>query len=631
MIGMEYAWLIPVLSFVAFPLILLLGKFLPGKGSSISIGAIGAGFILFLFVMVDRLSNGATEQAFFKIDWFTVGSVELTWGFIIDPLSVSILGLVTFVALMVQIYSLSYMKDDPRFNWYFGVQAFFAGSMLTLVLADNFLLLYIAWELVGLCSYLLIGFWYERKPAVEAAKKAFITTRLADVALLVGILLLYKQVGSFSMSETFEQAELLMAGANSALSSGTTLIAALLLFVGAMGKSAQVPLHVWLPDAMEGPTPVSALIHAATMVAAGIFLVARTFVIFEAAPDSLLIVAIVGLLTTLMAASMALVMTDLKQILAYSTISHLGLMMLSLGSFGYTAAIFHLMTHGFSKALLFLAAGSVMHGIGRTDIRQMGGLIKVMPLTALAFGIGAVSLGGIPIFAGFWSKDEILLSVLDHRHPIFMILVLVAVFMSALYMARAFFVAFMGEISDENRKGHEAPVFMAIPMILLAILAVTSGLLALEWTDSFRGIGSFIFAHEGHGFEFNLMLGLGSTILATSAFIIAWLIYVKGSISISPFKRTFAPIISIAERKYYLDSAYQGFIDRVVLVFSSLVAKFDRVFVNDVAVNGVAESVKRSAFTLRHHVTGLMYNYAFVMVVGAIVLVAAWWAIAVKG
>jgi NADH-quinone oxidoreductase subunit L len=466
---------------------------------------------------------------------------------------------------------------------------------------------------------------------VEAAKKAFITTRLADVALLVGILLLFKQVGSFSMSETFEQAELLMAGANSALSSGTTLIAALLIFVGAMGKSAQVPFHVWLPDAMEGPTPVSALIHAATMVAAGIYLVARTFVIFEAAPDSLLIVAIVGLLTTLMAASMALVMTDLKQILAYSTISHLGLMMLSLGSFGYTAAIFHLMTHGFSKALLFLAAGSVMHGIGRTDIRQMGGLIKVMPLTALAFGIGAVSLGGIPIFAGFWSKDEILLSVLDHRHPIFMILVLVAVFLSALYMARAFFVAFMGELSDENREGHEAPALMAIPMILLSILAVTFGLLALEWTDSFHGIGSFIFVHEGHGFEFNLILGLGSAILAASAFIIAWLIYVKGSVPISPFKRTFAPIISMAERKYYLDSMYQGFIDRVVLVFSALVAKFDRVFVNDVAVNGVAESVKRSAFTLRHHVTGLMYNYAFVMVVGAIALAAAWWAVAVKG
>ena len=259
--------------------------------------------------------------------------------------------------------------------------------MLALVLADNFLLLYVAWELVGVCSYLLIGFWYERQAAAEAAKKAFITTRLADVALLVGILLLFKTMGTFSMTETFHQAELLMAGQESLLTSGTATVAALLLFVGAMGKSAQIPFHVWLPDAMEGPTPVSALIHAATMVVAGVFLVARTFTLFEAAPDALLVVAIIGLVTTLLTATMALAATDLKRILAYSTVSHLGLMMLSLGAFGYTAAIFHLMAHGFSKALLFLGAGSVMHGADQTDIRKMGGLAKVMPLTSLTFAV----------------------------------------------------------------------------------------------------------------------------------------------------------------------------------------------------------------------------------------------------
>ena len=369
---MEWAWLIPALSFIAFPIIAIFGRFLPGKGSFLAILAIAAGFVLFWFVAMDRIDQGATGVDIFSHKWFDAGSVTLTWGIIVDPLTVVMLGLVTFVALMVQVYSLGYMKGDPRFGWYFAVHAFFAASMLALVLADNFLLLYVAWELVGLCSYLLIGFWYERRSAAEAAKKAFITTRIADVALLVGILLLFKELGTFSMSETFHQAELLMAGGESLLSTGTATAAALLLFVGAMGKSAQVPFHVWLPDAMEGPTPVSALIHAATMVVAGVFLVARTFALFEAAPDALLVVAIVGLVTTLMTATMALVATDLKRILAYSTVSHLGLMMLSLGAFGYTAAIFHLIAHGFSKALLFLGAGNVMHGADQTDIRKHG-------------------------------------------------------------------------------------------------------------------------------------------------------------------------------------------------------------------------------------------------------------------
>ena len=328
---MEWAWLIPALSFIAFPIIAIFGRFLPGKGSYLAILAIAAGFVLFWFVAIDRIDQGATGLDVFTQKWFQAGSTTLTWGIIVDPLTIVMLGLVTFVALMVQVYSIGYMKGDPRYGWYFALHSLFAASMLALVLADNFLLLYVAWELVGVCSYLLIGFWYEKQSAAEAAKKAFITTRLADVALLVGILLLFKTVGTFSMTETFHQAELLMAGQESLLSSGTAMAAALLLFVGAMGKSAQIPFHVWLPDAMEGPTPVSALIHAATMVVGGVFLVARTFTLFEAAPDALLVVAIIGLVTTLLTATMALAATDLKRILAYSTVSHLGLMMLSLG------------------------------------------------------------------------------------------------------------------------------------------------------------------------------------------------------------------------------------------------------------------------------------------------------------
>ena len=629
--NMEWAWLIPALSFIAFPLIIIFGRFLPGKGSFLAILAIAVGFILFWFVAIDRVDQGATGVDFFSRKWFDAGSVTLRWGMIIDPLTIVMLGLVTFVALMVQIYSLGYMKGDPRFGWYYAVHALFAASMLTLVLADNFLLLYIAWELVGVCSYLLIGFWYERKAATEAAKKAFITTRIADVALLVGILLLFKEVGTFSMSETFHQAELLIAGEDSLLGTGTATAAALLIFVGAMGKSAQVPFHVWLPDAMEGPTPVSALIHAATMVVAGVFLVARTYVIFEAAPDALLVVASVGLMTTLVAATLALVATDLKRILAYSTVSHLGLMMLSLGAFGYTAAIFHLLAHGFSKALLFMGAGSVMHGAGQTDIRQMGGLRKVMPLTALVFGIGALSLGGIPVFAGFWSKDEILISVLDNRHSIFIMLTLVAVFFSALYMARAFIVAFLGDLKEENRHAHEAPFAMALPMVFLAVLAAIFGFIALEWTDEFTGFGSFLFFREAHGFEFNVGLGVGSILLSLGAFALAWMVYRTGQVSLDPLKQRFALVIRVVERGYFFDDVYQWTVDRVVLVFAAFIGFFDRVVVNDVGVNGPADSVKRSAFSLRQHVTGRVYNYALAMVIGAVGVAVGWWAIAVNG
>lgn len=628
--AMEWTWLIPVLCFTAFPLIILFGRFLPGKGAFLSILAISLAFVLFCFVTLARVEEGATGTSLFSYKWFEAGNITFTWGVIVDPLTIVMLGLVTFVALMIQIYSLSYMKGDARFGWFFAVQSLFAGSMLAVILADNFLLLYVAWELVGLCSYLLIGFWYERRSAAEAAKKAFVTTRIADVALLVGILLLFREVGSFSMSTTFQEAGHLMAGEDSLLSNGTATVSALLIFVGAMGKSAQVPFHVWLPDAMEGPTPVSALIHAATMVVAGVFLVARAYPLFEAVPNVLIVVASIGLLTTLMAASMALVSTDLKRILAYSTVSHLGLMMLALGAFGYTAAIFHLMAHGFSKALLFLGAGSVMHGTNQTDIRKMGGLRKLMPMTALTFGIGALSLGGVPIFAGFWSKDEILLSVLNNRNIIFIILALVAVFLSAMYMARAFLVAFLGTVREENKQAHESPMAMLLPMILLAILAITFGFLALEWTTDYKGIGSFLFFDHPHEFTFNVGLGIISIMLTLAAFILAWMVYVTQSISLSNWKQRISPVIKVIEKGYFFDDVYQWTIDKVILVSSSFVALFDRVIINDLGVNGPANSIRRSAFSLRRHVTGKVYNYALAMMFGAIGIAVAWWAIGVN-
>jgi len=635
---MEWAWLIPVFSFAAAPLIVVFGRYLPGKGAFLAVLAIAAGFAVFWVVFGGFLDAGPdTKHCFTSPDtgeltcqyertWFNAGlpgpgdSVQLKWGMLIDPLTVAMLGLVTFVALMVQVYSMGYMRGDPRFGWYFAVHSLFAAAMLTLVLADNFLLLYVAWELVGLCSYLLIGFWHERPSVREAAKKAFIVTRIGDVGLLIGILVLWREVGSFSMADTFEAVR------TGAMSQGVATTAALLLFLGAMGKSAQVPFHVWLPDAMEGPSPVSALIHAATMVVAGVYLVARAFPLFEAYDgDALLVVAIVGLVTALMASTIALVATDLKRVLAYSTISHLGLMMLSLGAFGYTAAIFHLLAHGFAKALLFLGAGSVLHSTEHQDMRNMGGLRRVMPLTALVFSIGALSLGGIPILAGFWSKDEILAAVAEGRHPAFIVLALVTAFMSALYMARAMFLPFFGRLRQELQNVHDAPLAMAVPMVLLAVLAAGFGFLSFNWPGSYDGFGGFVFFGKKHGFEFTWWLGILSVVLAVGAFWFAFLVYVKGSVSLDGAKSRFAPVLRVVENKYYFDELYQWVVDRVVLVFSGFVAYFDRAVINDVAVNVPANSVWRLGNTLRLHVTGHVYTYMLAMVLGTVGLAILWW------
>ena len=641
---MPLAFLIPVFSFAACPLIILFQRWLPLRGAPLAILAIGGGFVVWALTTVSFLGASATDPAcevsgitgaltcHFSTSWFEAGipgvaatvdqAIHLDWGIIIDPLTVVLLGLITFVALGVQLYSLEYMKGDPRFGWYFAWQALFVAAMLTLALADNFLLLYIAWELVGLCSYLLIGFWFENPGPREAAKKAFVVTRIGDVGLLVGILLLWVNVGSFSMSDAFA------AAASGELGSGVTTAAAILLLLGAMGKSAQFPFHVWLPDAMEGPTPVSALIHAATMVIAGVYLVARAYPIFAASPEAMMVVAIIGLITALGAATIALVSTDLKRILAYSTVSHLGLMMLSLGAFGWTAAVFHLMAHGFAKALLFLGAGSVMHGVGAhgdVDIRRVGGLRRAMPITAIAFSIGALSLGGIPILSGFWSKDEILLAV-EHNLPvIFIVLTMLTAFLSALYMARAMFVVFFGPEGEDSHHAHESPLLMTGVLSVLAVLAVGFGWIAFNWPGSFDGFGSFVFYDHAEKFHFGPVLGAISIILAVGAFVLAWLVYVRRSVSHEPWRERFAGILRVVERRYYVDEAYQWTIDRVVLTVSAALAFFDRAVVNDVAVNGPADVVRKVGIALRLHVTGHVYTYAMAVALGVIGLAIFWW------
>ena len=637
---MQLAWLIPVFSFAVAPIIVVLGNRLPGKGALLSIPAIAAGFVFFWIALFGWLdASTATEHCYVAVGtealtcnyekiWFNAGlpglddSVALTLGFFVDPLTIAMLGLVTFVALMVQIYSLGYMHGDPRINWYFAVHALFAASMLTIILSDSFLLLYVAWELVGVCSYLLIGFWHERPAAREAAKKAFIVTRIGDVGLLIGILLLWHEVGTFSMTDAFAAVQ---AGT---MSEGVTIAAALLLFLGAMGKSAQIPFHVWLPDAMEGPTPVSALIHAATMVVAGVFLVARAFPLFEAYGGvPLLVVAIVGLVTALVTATIALVATDIKRILAYSTVSHLGLMMLSLGAFGYTAAIFHLLAHGFAKALLFLGSGSVIHSTEEQEISKLGGLRRVMPITTIVFAIGAMSLGGIPILAGFWSKDEILQAVSHERNPVFIVFALITALLSALYMGRAVFVTFFGRLPQELEHTHESPAVMTVPLMLLAVLAVGFGFISFNWPGSFGGFGYFVFFEKPHGFEFTWWIGILSAVMAVGAFVLTYLIYERGSISLDSIRQRFASVLRVVENKYYFDEVYQWTIDRVVLVLATFIGFFDRAIVNDIAINGPADTVRKLGVALRLHVTGHLYSYALAMTLGVVGLGIFWWLI----
>ena len=626
-IGVDWAWTIPALSASAFVLTILFGRFLPRQGALIPVIAIFLGFVLFWYVLRDLLANG---PASFTVNWLTIDEPRLTitWGIMVDRISVTMLGLVTFIALLVQVYLLEYMKGEPRQGWYFATHALFAAAMLSLVLAGNLLFLYIAWELVGLGSYVLIGFWYERRSAAEAAKKAFITTRIGDVGLLIGIILLYKATGTFEIQAIFHVVE---RGLETGLISQAAVnTATFLIFLGAMGKSAQFPFHVWLPDAMEGPTPVSALIHAATMVAAGVFLVARMLPLFELAPDVMLIVAVVGLFTFAFAGTLALVMTDLKRILAYSTISHLGLMMLSLGAFGLAAALFHLVAHGVSKALLFLSAGSVTHGTGKTEIWDMGGLRRRMPITAITFLIGAAALAGIPPLSGFFSKDEVLLAVFDNRNPAFLILALGASALSALYMARAALVVFFGELKPDNERAAESPPLMTVPLVLLAFFALTLGVLAIDWPGPYQGFASFLHADQpslGVDEKTRLVPWLAtlSILVALGGAALGWLVYSRGRLSHRSIAQRYGTLHRILANKYYVDELYQWVVDRVVVAFSGVVALFDRIVINDTGVDGSALSVMLSALRLRYVQSGRMYNYGLAMVSGVFALAPIWW------
>ena len=417
-------------------------------------------FVFAVVALVARL-HPPTYKA--EAVWLTIGDVQLTAGFEINPLNALMLVVVSLVSFLVHTYSKGYMHGDDRFHIFYAYLGLFTFAMLGLVMSPNLLQTYIFWELVGLGSFLLIGFWFYKEEAKAAAKKAFIMTRIGDVGLLIGMILLFWQVGSLEYDEIFRAVE------EGTLSSGMITLTALLIFIGAVGKSGQFPLHSWLPDAMEGPTPVSALIHAATMVAAGVYLVAALFPLFTASETALLTVAVIGAFTAIFAASIGLVQKDIKRVLAYSTVSQLGYMMLALGSAGYVAGVFHLTTHAFFKALLFLAAGSVIHAVATQNIEKMGGLWKKLPLTGPLFLIGTMAISGVPLLSGFFSKDEILLATWASGHTVLFWLAVIAAFFTAFYMFRLFFMVFAGESRSEVKEVKESPAVMTVPMVILGL------------------------------------------------------------------------------------------------------------------------------------------------------------------
>ena len=614
-------FLLPVISFVINSLIIrpFVNKESRVAGY-ITIAAIAGSLILSIRALMLVMAAPHHEIAVPDITWLVIGDgLTVHIGMIMDSLTTVMLIVVTVVSLMVQIYSQGYMHGDAGYHRYYAWMSLFTAAMLGVVLADNLLLVFVFWELVGLCSYLLIGFWFHKPSAANAAKKAFIVTRFGDFGFLAAILLLFANTGTFDIAELHGLA---IAGT---LAGATLTWAAIGIFAGAVGKSAQFPLHVWLPDAMEGPTPVSALIHAATMVAAGVFLVARTFPLFEHSVEAMTTVAIIGGVTAIFAATMGLVMNDIKRVLAYSTISQLGYMMLGLGTGGVAIGIFHLFNHAFFKALLFLGAGSVNHSTGTFDMRLMGGLRKMMPWTYATFLIGSLSIAGIWPLAGFWSKDEVVLYAMNQ--PILFYLAMITVFMTAFYMFRAVFLTFGGEYrgGDPEAHGHphESPPVMVIPMVILAILAVVSGL----WNAT-GAFGAFMGHGETHSFAegfFGILthsLPWISMTLAGLGILLAYAIYSAKWLSAERIGSIFKPLYTLFSRKYWLDELYENVIVKIALL-GGIFAGLEQIdtHVVDGAVNGVADGTKAGGRSLRHAQTGQLQLYGLFIGIGVIAII----------
>lgn len=620
-------WLVPFLPLLGF-LINGLGRRYLSKSQVgiVGSGVILAAFVVSLLIFLDVRQPGFTAQVVTLFDFISAGALHIPFAFQVDQLSALFLLIITGVGSLIHIYSTAYMHDESKegFARYFAYLNLFVFSMLILVLGANYVMMFIGWEGVGLCSYLLIGFWFKNTAYNNAAKKAFIMNRIGDLGFLLGIFFMIVQFGSVTFPEVFEKAAAL------GLNDKTVAAIAILLFVGAMGKSAQLPLYTWLPDAMAGPTPVSALIHAATMVTAGIYMVARSNVLYTLVPHIQTVVAIIGLATALLAASIALKQNDIKKVLAYSTVSQLGYMFLALGVGAYTAAVFHVMTHAFFKALLFLGSGSVIHAMGgEQDIRKMGGLRKYMPTTNWTFLVGCLAIAGIPGLSGFFSKDEILAHTFA-ANKIMYVLALAGALMTAFYMFRLYYITFCGQFRgthEQEHHLHESPAAMTVPLVVLALLSVVGGYIGLpevfgvnHWLAEYLSpvfAGSVPFA-EAHHLEHNtewMLMGL-STVLVIVFILLARRQYVNYTDS----GRENTGLAKVLENKWYVDELY----DAVIVVPLGMLSRFFQDGLErsgiDRLVNGVGRAVQWGSQQTRRVQNGQVGFYVFAMVIGMIVL-----------
>ncbi|QGQ93487.1 NADH-quinone oxidoreductase subunit L [Paenibacillus psychroresistens] len=574
----QYAWLIPLFPLLAFLIVTAVGRQAKELSVYVSIIASLASFVLAALIFFERVGSQIENYTWHDLQWIKIGDYSLNMGFEVTNLNALMLLVVTLVSLLVNIYSKGYMKGDERISVFFGYVALFTFSMLGLVISENIIELYIFWELVGVCSFLLVGFWYFKPEAKAAAKKAFIVTRIGDVGLFIAIMLLFWYMPDHQMD--FTSIHNVFSGTHSAIGDGTITLIAILIFVGAAGKSGQFPLHTWLPDAMEGPTPISALIHAATMVAAGVYLVARTYDIFLASPDALTVVAYVGGFTAIFAATIGTAQNDIKRILAYSTVSQLGYMMMALGMgtwVAYAAAIFHLFTHAFFKALLFLGSGSVIHSVHTQDIHEMGGLAKKMKITTITFAIGSLALCGIVPFSGFWSKDAILTEAYLH-HPVLFWVGLAAAFFTAFYMSRLFFLVFTGK-SRSHTEPHESPLSMTLPLMILAVLAFAAGFVFIPEANPWLGTWLVENFEEE---KVNYIVMILSTIAGLGGIFVGWAVFYKGWIPRDLITSRAPWLYNLLNRKYYIDELYQVIIIAPLRGLGLLINWFD-----DYVIDGI--------------------------------------------
>lgn len=626
----QYVYLIPLFPLISFAIIALLGNKLPKNITTfLAPGSILASFIVALIIFFAQVQNHQAVNVQIY-NWIHVADFSADIAFLVDSLSIIFTLVITGVGFLIHVYSTGYMHDEKDYNRYFSYLNLFVFFMLLLVLGNNFLLMFVGWEGVGLCSYLLIGFWFKNINYASAAKKAFVMNRIGDFGFILGVILLFGVFGSIEYKHVFAQVS------NNVVIDGKLITwITLLLFIGAMGKSAQIPLYTWLPDAMAGPTPVSALIHAATMVTAGIYMIARCSTLFSLSEFTMHFIAIIGIATSLLAATIALFQNDIKKVLAYSTVSQLGLIFCALGCGAFSAGVFHVVTHAFFKALLFLGAGSVIHGMsGDQDIRNMGGLKQKMPITFATFLIGTLAISGIPFFAGFFSKDQMLAEIFAH-HKILFTLSLLASLMTTFYMFRLLFLTFYGNFRGNDivkNHVHESPKSMTIPLIILAVLSTVAGFIGIphevgkaigvhHWLDGYLAT-SVLPHHVELSLQTELMLMAVTIVLILIVILTAKSMFVNRNQVPQKDEEAMPLWKEIIYHKYYIDEIYEAIIVKPINRISSLLYKYVERSGIDAVVNGIGTSVVNWSQFLRLSQTGSLGFYVGAMVIGMIIFIA---------